>query len=358
MTTAENQPGTTKTVLAIDGGGVRGILPAMILAEIEHRTCNQAFKLFDVIAGTSTGAFVASLAARKSVTLEPMPAAEIVTQFRENSHRYFKRRWPRGPGWFGPLYQQRSVEQVLRELLQDAELLATATALIVPVYVLRQNAPRVHYFNTLTAKQMPSENYSLWQIIRGATAAPAYFPPFDVRSLGGETTQTAIDGGVFANNPAMLGWLHAHQTLSGGFKDNKENRYFALHEQFDTNATTLANTVVVSIGTGFANHPPVDPDKARGWGKLGWMLPLLSVMFEGQSEQSTSELKIAKETGLVRYFERLQPLLNEKIGAGDVDKLPLLEQAADSFIKSSHGSCLIGKICAQLMAAKPDLQPC
>ncbi|MGB5346757.1 MAG: patatin-like phospholipase family protein [Woeseia sp.] len=339
-----------KTVLAIDGGGVRGILPAMILAEIEHRTGKPARDLFDVIAGTSTGAFIAALATCNDGGAAPLSAQQIVDLYRSDAKRYFKRS---SFGWFAPRYDSRSVVAVLRERLGATTLAETATSLIIPVFALREGVPRVHYFNTLTAKQLATDNHLLWQVVRGATAAPAFFSPFTVESLDGSIETAVIDGGVFANNPAMLGWLHAHQTLSSVFKSKKKGQVFALNEQFDTAADKLAATIVISIGTGFANSP-VDPRKAAGWGKVQWLRPMFDVMFEGQSAQVTAELAIAKKGELLHYFERLQPELSEEIGLDDVDKLAELEDAARQYLEADKkDKKLVDQVCQQLCAVKP-----
>jgi patatin-like phospholipase/acyl hydrolase len=338
-----------KTVLAIDGGGVRGILPAMILAEIERRTGRRAWELFDVIAGTSTGAFIAALATCNDGGAAPLSAQQIVDLYRSDAKRYFKRS---SFGWFAPKYNSRSVVEVLRKRLKKATLKKTATSLIIPVFALREGVPRVHYFNTLTAKQLDTDNHLLWQVVRGATAAPAFFSPFTVESLDGLTETAVIDGGVFANNPARLGWLHAHQTLNPDFRSNANQQHLGLNTQFTTKAENLAATIVISIGTGFANSP-INPHKAAGWGKVQWLLPMFDVMFEGQSAQTTAELAIAKDVKLLHYFERLQPELIEETGLDDVDKLADLEVAARQYLASKNGAELVKQVCLKLCEVKP-----
>lgn len=337
-----------KKVLTIDGGGVRGIVSAMILAEIETRMRRPAHELFDVIAGTSTGAFIGALAARKSSTLEPLSAHEIVDLYRTDAKKYFKRRafWP----FAQPKFENESVEGVLQHYLGDADLKRTATRFIAPVYALRDAPPRVHYFSSLAARQIPSDNHLLWQVVRGATAAPSYFEPFDVRTVNGSLHTTVIDGGVYANNPAMLGWLHAHQSLSSSYvamRNNNQHGFLSLDEQFETDKDSLQETVVVSLGTGFSNRP-INPDKAKKWGRLRWFFPLLDVIVEGQADQATAEMKIAKKVKLLEYFERLQPPLRKKVKLDDVKKLPLLEEATKHFIASYTGDALIKEVCRHL----------
>lgn len=337
-----------KKVLTIDGGGVRGIVPALILVEIERRMGRPAHQLFDVIAGTSTGAFIGALATRNSSTHTPASANEIVELYRSEADQFFKKRLLR---WLSPpKYQGKSVETVLKKHLGDAELANTATRFIAPVYALRDERPRVHYFSTLAAKQVAGDNHLMWQVVRGATAAPTYFLPFDVPAINGPIHTTVIDGGVYANNPAMLGWLHAHQSVRGSYltaRNADQHHLASFDEQFTTDATSLNDTVVVSLGTGFRNNP-IDPDRAKKWGRIGWLLPLLDVIGEGQADQSTAELKIAESVKLLTFFRRLQPALSAKINLGDVGKLPQLEQAASRYIASKEGSKLIKEVCQRL----------
>ncbi len=62
-------------VLAIDGGGIRGLIPALVLAEIERRTSRRVAELVDMIAGTSTGGILACALGKP----DPLPAAEIAS---------------------------------------------------------------------------------------------------------------------------------------------------------------------------------------------------------------------------------------------------------------------------------------
>jgi patatin-like phospholipase/acyl hydrolase len=74
-------------VLAIDGGGIRGLIPAMVLAEIERRTGRPAGGLFDLIAGTSTGGILAAALARP----DPIPAAQLVELYEQEGPKIFHR---------------------------------------------------------------------------------------------------------------------------------------------------------------------------------------------------------------------------------------------------------------------------
>src|SRR5215211_5689037 len=74
-------------VLAIDGGGIRGLIPALVLAEIERRTGRRIAALFDLIAGTSTGGILACALGRP----DAMPAERVAAVYVEEGPRIFHR---------------------------------------------------------------------------------------------------------------------------------------------------------------------------------------------------------------------------------------------------------------------------
>jgi patatin-like phospholipase/acyl hydrolase len=74
-------------VLAIDGGGIRGLIPSLVLAELERRAGRRTFQLFDLIAGTSTGGILACALCAP----EPLPAEELVGLYEGEGPKIFDR---------------------------------------------------------------------------------------------------------------------------------------------------------------------------------------------------------------------------------------------------------------------------
>src|SRR3954452_15657439 len=96
-------------VLSIDGGGIRGIIPALVLAEVEQRSGKRVFELFDLIAGTSTGGILACALCAP----DPLPASELVKLYEEEGPSIFDR----------SVFQRiRSAEGLLDEKYDDAAL--------------------------------------------------------------------------------------------------------------------------------------------------------------------------------------------------------------------------------------------
>jgi patatin-like phospholipase/acyl hydrolase len=134
-------------VLAIDGGGIRGLIPALVLAELERRAGRRVYELFDLIAGTSTGGILACALCAP----DPLPAEEVAAIYEEE----------------GPEIFDRSVWQRIR----SAEgLLDTTPELIVPAYDLGEPGP--YFFKTRTAREQPAEDFPLTVVARATAAAP------------------------------------------------------------------------------------------------------------------------------------------------------------------------------------------
>lgn len=327
----------TKKILSIDGGGVRGLIPAIVLREIERRTERPAHELFDVIAGTSTGAIISLLATRKTASAEPYPASEIVEIYKDVLPRFFTPRW-----WAlrlsKPKYKSGPPSRVLQEYLGDAQLKDAPTRVLIPVYALREKIPRVIFFTSLAAGHDEDENFLCWEVGRGATAAPTYFSAFDVTSMAGTETHCAVDGGVFANNPTMHGWLHAYQE----YDSSRDLRFRRIKIPEDT---SVKDAVVVSLGTGRPDRPIVDKSVAKG-GLLDWARPIVDVMFEGQSDAVNELLDEAKTGDLLAEHFRLQPILEGNIKLDDLDAIDDLVRIAERFVDDQEDE--IDRICRLL----------
>jgi len=336
-----------KKILAIDGGGVRGIIAAYILKEIESRTGRKLHQIFDVITGTSTGAVIALLATRKTATETPYTAEEILEIYRDALPDFFTRRF--GFGLCRPKYKSGPAEQVLQDHLGNAELKDAPTRVLIPLYALRDHVPRVVYFSSLAAENDADENFLMWKVARGSTAAPTYFSAFDVPSLNNSVTHCAVDGGVYANNPALHGWLHAYEEFDAAPPPpgRRRSRRFRVRPGAGIPRTGgNPGALVLSVGTGRTDDPIARHHGAAGWGLLRWARPLLDVMFEGQSDAVDDLLATAKEGDLLKDHFRLQPTLADEVKLDDTGAIPELEAIAEQFVEDNEQD--IQDICDKL----------
>jgi predicted acylesterase/phospholipase RssA len=263
-------------ILSIDGGGVRGIIPAMVLDAILGPL--RAQDVFDVICGTSTGGILACGLCKP----DPLSPSDLVALYEEHAADIFPQDiWHQLPGWslFGPKYSPKPLERHLRRLLGDARLSdVSACDLLVPSYAIqmpkRANGdPRAPLFfrsrRARGAELKPGErkedyDFPLRHVSRATSAAPTYFPPATVSSASGHP-YTLIDAGVFANNPSLCAVTDVLQRCG-----------------------LSREIVLVSLGTGSIQER-FDPAAARRWGKLGWARRFVSVSMDGTADTICAE---------------------------------------------------------------------
>lgn len=187
-------------VLAIDGGGVRGIFAAAVLSGLEEDLGRPVVEVFDLIVGTSTGGIIAlGLGAGLSPT-------EILDFYVTEKDAIF----PSAFGWrkvrqlFVAKYQSGPLEAALRRAFGDTLLGESRVPLVIPSYNLGENDVYLlkspHHERLRRDHKMP-----MWAAAMATTAAPTFFPAF---RLPGDHVRL-VDGGVWVNNPAMVGVTEA-----------------------------------------------------------------------------------------------------------------------------------------------------
>jgi patatin-like phospholipase/acyl hydrolase len=261
-------------VLSIDGGGIRGLIPALVLTEIEERTGKRIYELFDLIAGTSTGGILACALCAP----DPLPAQELVGLYEDEGPKIFDRSvWQRirsAEGLLDEKYDASALDQALERFLSDKRLAEAQPDLLVPAYNMGDPGP--YFFKSRKARE-EGEDFPLSQVARATSAAPTYFEPFE---LAGEAL---VDGGVFATNPAMCA--------------------FAEVMRFEP----TANFLLLSLGTGQRTHKR-HFDDVRNWGLVEWAKPILDVVFDGVSDAVDYQLQHVLDEG---HYWRLQVELTQ-----------------------------------------------
>jgi uncharacterized protein len=286
-------------VLSIDGGGIRGIIPALVLAEVERRSGRRTFELFDLIAGTSTGGILACALCAP----DPLPAEQLVAIYEEEGPRIFDRslgqRIRSAEGLLDEKYDGAALDRALERFLSDKRLAESTPDLIVPAYDMSDPGP--YFFKSRKAREDPAEDFTLSVVARATSAAPTYFEalPVGARAL--------VDGGVFAVNPAMS----------------------ALAEVLRFHPT--AEVRLLSLGTGIRTRRRSFADIAD-WGLVEWARPILDVVFDGVSDAVDYQLRHALDPN--RYW-RLQVELtraNDDLDDASEENLAALRGHADELI--------------------------
>lgn len=196
-------------ILSIDGGGIRGIIPAMVLEEIERCTGKPVAELFDVVAGTSTGGIIAlGLAC-------PAPqysAAELVNFYVQDGPKVFAHEClGRLRQLFWPKYGVKELEAVLHRYFGEVRLREARVDVLVPAYDVERR--QVIFFRSAHAVQNPDDyDYPMRLVARATSAAPTYFKPLLLRTSGPDRHYALIDGGVAVNDPGLAAYVDACRT--------------------------------------------------------------------------------------------------------------------------------------------------
>ncbi|MEG4213145.1 patatin-like phospholipase family protein [Microcoleus sp. S13_B4] len=277
-----------RRILSIDGGGIRGIIPAIVLNYIEERTGKRIATMFDFIAGTSTGGILALGLTRKnsdsSINNEPeYTAAELVNFYRKYGSKIFNEYIPTSfDDLLQPRHNPKGKQEVLKDLLGEAKVEDALREIFIPSYDIELRAP-IFFTSNRDAEEIESihsrkvcSGFKMFEAAMATSAAPTFFPPYQLET--GHTTDEGyyalVDGGVFANNPSLLAMMEA--MISYKNKTREE-----LHRK---------DTLVVSLGTGSVTRRYKYRD-AKNWGQIKWALPLLNVVLDGQSESVAFQLQ-------------------------------------------------------------------
>lgn len=197
-------------VLAIDGGGAKGLYSATILSMLEeriqdeHGSAARLVDYFDLICGTSTGGLIAlGLAARISTK-------EICSFYEVHGPRIFARSdsvWAsvKQVCWGGK-FSNEALQASLREMLGDRLMADSDCLLCIPTYNYTQGGYEVFKFDHVEGGLRRHNQVPMVDVALATSAAPTFFPLAQVKE---EHDAQFVDGGVWANNPALVGLTEA-----------------------------------------------------------------------------------------------------------------------------------------------------
>jgi patatin-like phospholipase/acyl hydrolase len=267
-------------ILSLDGGGIRGAFTAACLAELEKQLGHLLVEHFDLVTGTSTGGIIATALALGE------PAEKIKHFYEERGPEIFARRKARKlPVLFRPLswlvkrqfpsfdmdwlFQSKYAADRLREALtsvfEERTLKeARSCRLLIPAIDLSYGKTVV--FKTPHLPGLTRDRgLAAVNVVLATTAAPTYFPHAAIQ----EGT-AYIDGGLWANNPTMIGYAEA-------LRIRERCRRPDIDPDFDPEDISI-----LSIGTGKPTYTLRPPTNGAG---VAWWLPrLFDVMSISQAQ--------------------------------------------------------------------------
>jgi len=321
-------------ILSIDGGGIRGIIPGVILSYIEKKlqTHNSTIKLsdyFDLISGTSTGGILACCYLIPDKNNKPKYTAdEAVEIYIKRGAKIFDisltQKFKSWGGLTDEKYSAKELENALDDYFGDTKLSELLKPCLITAYDIRNR--KAHFFNkTDTTSEI--RNFYVKDMARATSAAPTYFETARIKSIF-NTPYALIDGGVFANNPAMCAYSEARTIDFAKITGNSKKPILPFAKDM----------LILSMGTGTIKKPYYY-DKAKDWGAVQWIKPIIDIMMSGNSETVDFQLKqIFETTDSPDNYIRIQPdLYNANSDMDDASKgnLDALKNAGLKYIEDN-----------------------
>lgn len=330
-------------VLSIDGGGIKGIVPAMILAEIEERTGKRICELFDFIAGTSTGGILALGLTKPSKEDRKKPqftAKDLVNLYRKEGGMIFQRRKEKKLNFFDAAkinglkailakfapevepedlfsskHSRKGKEDVIIKYFGDTYIKEAITEVLITSYSTNFRKPI--FFTSNSTKEQESKSSQSFRIIceghkmkdaaLATSAAPTYFKPYAISAINHPDKEyTLVDGGVFANNPTSIAIIEAMNSYKSRTGES----------------ISLDDLLVVSVGTGRKSRG-LDIKDIADWGQIKWIEPLINMALNGQSEVVDYQMEQLLSTNLQdntqdkQHYYRFQPQYSETKNSKD-----------------------------------------
>ncbi|ARV05237.1 hypothetical protein BTO04_00365 [Polaribacter sp. SA4-10] len=269
-------------ILSLDGGGIRGIIPATIIKYAENylqerRPGTTIADHFDLIAGTSTGGILTGIyltPQEENKNKAKYSATDAFNFYVDNGHAIFnaskingiKRLWGLGSA---VKFNPQNLEKLLKEKVGDLKI----SELMKPCLITTYDMNRKSSFFFTSTEDTAKREFLVRDILRSTSAAPTYFPPAKIKNLAsGPQKDTRcnnmvnLDGGVFANNPTMCAYAEARNT---NFKDRANNE------------PSASGMHILSIGTGGGGFKIENKEKSDRWSLLKWAQLIPEIMMDG-----------------------------------------------------------------------------
>ncbi len=310
------------TILSIDGGGMRGLMPARILNHLEQQMQSIAgdeglriADVFDFLVGTSTGGIMVSgyLKPNESGKRPAYSADDIEQFYRLNGSDIFDsdifQKLTSGWGLTSPKYEAEGIESCMEKYFGDTLMSELLKPCLLTSYdLLKQKA-------LYLCQHHVAHDFYVRDATRASACAPAYFPAAEIKALNGESF-LCMDGGLFAYCPALIAYAEARRW----------------------NADVSAESMyILSLGTGHVEWQH-SADEIRDWGIYEWSQVVNDVSCDSTSDNIDFQLKqMFRE--FPEQYHRFNPLMTGKPPAmdqADENSLDYFIQTADEYIEQNQ----------------------
>lgn len=383
----EGSSSSKTIILAVDGGGIKGIIPATFIQAIEQKIGKPSYQLYDLIGGTSTGGIISvALTSPNPANGNGIPftADQIVDIYKNDGDQIFVAQGCYEPcATYYASHNGEGIEPYLQKMLGNTLSLSSCSIgmdnlssarvkqMFTTSYTVNSGSGGTvsspvrgtdygpYLFNWYDALNTPAgvNDYYAWEAARGTSAAPTYFPVAHVGGSdsprSGAAERWVIDGGTMSNDPAVWGVTEAFRT---GL------------------AKSLDDIIVISLGTGIypgnagvglSTNTGVSAPGMGNWSETPWVLEdlynlegveysrgaLITIILDAVQMVSDSQLSALRAAGLQYY--RLEPILTaeqspmDSIGTQHINSLI---QTADNYLLSPYGDSVLNAIVTVLQS--------
>ena len=291
-------------ILSIDGGGTKGILPATLLHYVCEDLGKSPSELFDIFAGTSTGAILclgmahgwtpfelSSLYQRESKVIFKEPLVDRLSGLDEHLKANYSNHN------LQKILQTYFGRKTLGDLQMDPAFGGKGKEVMVCSFDLNpddeEGAPSHYQPVVFHSSFKRDQHLSLVDIAMRSVAAPTYFPVVEKKY---------IDGGVAINNPSMAAVAYA---MNGSKATGKDHRQY-LSNGYKGLQIDRKDIKVLSLGTGISGLQRIEREKiGRGnWGNIQWIRYLPDLLIESNVQSSIYYVRHVLEDG---NFLRINP---------------------------------------------------
>ncbi|RIA93787.1 hypothetical protein C1645_873892 [Glomus cerebriforme] len=282
-------------ILSIDGGGIRGILPALWLSEIEHRTHRPISHLFNMITGTSTGGLIAAGLSAPYLSSDMSYYSDFKPKFSALKLLNFYQDQAKD------LNTVSDFDRYYRKHFGQTTLSRALTELVIPALHVNENKlKQKHLFTRYDALNDSSKDDTFVDVLMATTAAPTFFPPYNIKDKG-----YFLDGGIHLNNPSLIAYDKA---IIYGVKSEKIS--------------------VLSLGTGSYIPDPLKPDLYLD--KLFWP------KYSNNAQEVNTDSQMYDILG--SRYQRWQVFLEDPVGFHDLKSIPGLLEIGNQYIEELYAS--------------------
>jgi|GEM_PF-2365887 uncharacterized protein len=251
------------TVLSVDGGGIKGLIPAIILAKLASKTKQATSQIFDLMAGVSTGSLLTSILALPNQQGQPkFTATEVVNLYKNDAKLIFNNSFIHQAltldGLIGPKYDPQGIDKLTKKYYGKINMNHLLTHVLLVGYDAIQKRI-VTFCNWKNCNNM-TYAYDVGHVITGTTAIMSYLPSQLFYDKNDKLKHVVNDASIIINNPSALSYLYAKKLCPNA-----------------------KHYLIFSIGTG--KYAPVDGAlETRGWGLIQWLPSMLRTTIESETE--------------------------------------------------------------------------